>query len=80
MHQNIEIALMKTQSRAFRTSDLAEGLPSNRTLTLSTQQEWLIHNAVNVFEPQAGLETNQIFLEKPENVRLPPSNLTELER
>ncbi len=25
MHQNTEIALMKTQSRAFRTSDWAEG-------------------------------------------------------
>ncbi len=42
----------------------AEGLPSNRTMDLNTQQEWLIDNS----------------LEKPENVRLPPSNLTELER
>ncbi len=32
-----------------------------------------------VAQPQPGLECNQIFLEKPENVRLPPSNLTELE-
>ncbi len=37
MHQNIEIALMKPQSRAFRTSDWAEGSPSNMTMTLSTQ-------------------------------------------
>ncbi len=29
---------------------------------------------------QPGIKPNQIFLEKPENVRLPPSNLTELER
>ncbi len=41
-------ALMKTQSRAFWTLDWAEGSPSNRTMTLSTQQEWFIHNAVNV--------------------------------
>ncbi len=33
-----------------------------------------------VAQPQPGLEPNQIFLEKPENVSLPPSNLTELER
>ncbi len=32
---------VKTQSRAFRTSDWVEGLHSNRTMTLSTQQEWL---------------------------------------
>ncbi len=41
-------ALMKTQSRAFRTSDWAEGSPSNRARTLSTQQEWLIDNSVEV--------------------------------
>ncbi len=50
MHQNIEIALIKTQSRAFRTSHWTEGSPSNRTMTLSTQQEWLIDNSVNVLE------------------------------
>ncbi len=33
-----------------------------------------------VARPEPELEPNQIFLEKPENVRLPPSNLTELER
>ncbi len=33
-----------------------------------------------VAQPQPGIEPNQIFLEKPENVCLPPSNLTELER
>ncbi len=31
-------------------------------------------------QPQPGLDPNQIFLEKPENVRLPSSNLTELKR
>jgi len=50
MHQNNKIALMKTQSREFRTSDWAEVLPSNRTMDLNTQEEWLIHNAVNFFE------------------------------
>ncbi len=34
--------------RAFRTSDWAEGSPSNRTMTINTQQEWLIDNSVNV--------------------------------
>ncbi len=75
---------MKTQSRAFRTSDWAEGSSSNSAMTPSTQQEWLIDNSVNVFEwPSQSLgclEPNQIILEKPENVCLPPSNLTELER
>ncbi len=32
-----------------------------------------------VAQPQPGIEPNQILLEKPENVCLPPSNLTELE-
>jgi len=31
-----------------------------------------------VAQPQPGIEPNKIFVEKPENVRLPPSNLTEL--
>ncbi len=33
-----------------------------------------------VAQPEPELEPNQIFLEKPEKVHLPPSNLTELER
>ncbi len=32
-----------------------------------------------VVQPQPGLECNQKYLEKPENVHLPPFNLTELE-
>ncbi len=59
--KNIEIALMKTQSRAFRTSVWAEGSLSNRTMTLSTQQEWLIDNSVNVLEwPSQSLGLNPI--------------------
>ncbi len=33
-----------------------------------------------VAQPQPGIKPSQIFLEKPENVHLPPSNLKELER
>ncbi len=46
----------------------------------STQQEWLLDNCKCPSVAQPGIEPNQIFLEKPENVCLPPSNLTELER
>ncbi len=46
---------MKTQSRAFRTSDWAECSPSNRTMDLNTQQEWLIDNPW-VVQPQPELE------------------------
>ncbi len=86
MHQNIETALMKTQSRAFRTSDWAEGSSSNSTMTPSTQQEWLIDNSVNVFEwPSQSLgclEPNQIILEKPEHVSAPiqPDRAWEVKR
>ncbi len=52
---------MKTQSRAFRTSDWAEGSPSNRTMDLNTEQEWLIDNSVNVLEwPSNSLGLNPI--------------------
>ncbi len=61
MHKNIEIALMKTQSRVFRTSDWEEGLPSNRTMTLSTQLKWLKGNSVNVLEwPSHSLGLNPV--------------------
>ncbi len=46
----------------------------------STLQEWLLDNCKCPSVAQPGIEPNQIFLEKPENVCLPPSNLTELER
>ncbi len=46
MHQNIEIALVQSIQNLRR----AEGSPSNRTMTLNTQQEWLIDNSVNVLE------------------------------
>ncbi len=50
-----------------------EGLPSNRTMDVNTQKEWLKDNFVCpwVAQPEPELEPNQIFLEKPENVCLP---------
>ncbi len=48
-------------------------------MDLNTQQEWLIHN-LYMTQLQPEIEPNQIFLEKPENVCLLPSNLKELER
>ncbi len=58
---NIEIALMKTQSRAYRTSDWTDVSPSNRTMTQSTQQVWLIDNSVNILEwPSHSLGLNPI--------------------
>ncbi len=54
-------SLMKTQSRAFRTSDWAEGSPSNRTMNLNTQQEWLKGNSVSVLEwPSHSLGLNPV--------------------
>ncbi len=38
----------------------AEGSPSNRTMDLNTQQEWLIHNAVNVLEWPSHMGLNPI--------------------
>ncbi len=81
MHPNIEIALIKTQSRAFRTSDWAEDLPSNRTMNLNTQQEWLIHNSVNVLEwPSQSLSLNPIKYFWRNMKMSAPSNMTDLER
>ncbi len=66
---------MKTQSRAFRTSDWAEGSPSNRTMTLSTQQESIIDNSVNVLEwPSQSLSLNPIKLKFKFNIIKKKSN------
>ncbi len=43
-------SLDESPVQSIQNLRLAEDLPSNRTMTLNTQQEWLIHNAVNVFE------------------------------
>ncbi len=75
--------LMKTQSRAFRTSDWAEGSPSNRTMNPNYTARVAYRQLCGcpwVAQPQPGIKPSQIFLEKPENVCLPQSNLTELER
>ena len=78
---------MKTCSRALRTSDWVEGLPSNRTMILSTQPR----------QCRSGFGTSLNVLERPSQSRdlnpiehlwrdmkiavqwLSPSNLTELE-
>ncbi len=72
MHQNIEIALMKTQSKAFRTSAWTEGSPSNRTMTPNhTARVAYTKLCECPCHPQPGIKPSQIFLEKPENVHLP---------
>ncbi len=58
----ISRALIKTHTRAFRTSDWAEGLPSKRTLTIRTQQKWLIHNAVNQWCSRGHMQVYAICL------------------
>ncbi len=83
MHQNIERALMKTQSRAFRTSNWAEGSPSNWTMTPNHTARVAYRQLCEcpwVAQPQPGLEYNQIFLEKPENVHLPHPTWQSLRR
>ncbi len=75
---NIEIALMKTQSRAFITRfTFQQDKDPKHTPRVAYRQ---LCECPWVAQPQPGIECNQIFLEKPENVRLPPSHLTELER
>ncbi len=71
MYQNIEIALMKTQSREFRISDeqkvyIPTGQwPYKHTARVAYTQ---LCECLWVAQPEPGLEPNQIFLEKPENV------------
>ena len=80
--QSTERSLMKTCSRALRTSDWVKGWPSNRTMTLSTQPR----------QPRSGFGTSLwMSLSGPARAwtwtqseiavqRCSPSNLTELER
>ena len=86
MEQSTEIPSMKTWSRALRTSDWAEGSPSNRTMTLSTQpRQCRRENSVNVLEwPSQSPDLNPIEhlwrdLKMAVHRRC-PSNLMELER
>ncbi len=62
---------MKTRVQSIQNLRRAEGSPSNRTMDLNTQQEWLKGNVIEchwVAQPQPGIKPSQIFLEKPENV------------
>ncbi len=64
----------KPSPELLRTSDWAEGLPSNKTMTLSTQlkvtKEWLHNNSVTVLEwpsQSPWLKPNWASLERPKN-------------
>ena len=59
----VQRSLMKTCSRALRTSDWGDGLPFNRTMTLSTQprQRSGFGTSLNVLEwPSQSLDLNLI--------------------
>ena len=64
--QSAEISLIKTWLRVVRTSDWAEGSPSNRTdndtkHTAKTVHEWLRDNSVNVLDwPSQSPDLNPI--------------------
>ncbi len=83
MHQNIEIALMKTKSRLQSIQNLRLGRrftlqqdnDPNHTARVAYTQRC---ECLWVAQPQPGLEPNQIFLKKPENMRLPPTSPNEL--
>ncbi len=47
---NYRDSLKENPVQSIQNLRRAEGSPSNRTVTLNTQQVWLIHNSVNVFE------------------------------
>ncbi len=49
----------------------AEGSPSNRTMTISTHQEWLIDNSVDVLEWPSQNPIKYFWRKLPENVCLP---------
>ncbi len=87
MEQSTEIFSMKTCSTALRTSDWAEGSPSNMTMkhTAKVTQEWLRDISVNPLEwPSQGPDLNptkHLWRDLKMAVhRRSPSNLTELER
>ncbi len=69
MYQNIEIALMKTQSREFRISDGQKVyIPTGQWPYTARVAYTQLCECPWVAQPEPGLEPNQIFLEKPENV------------
>ncbi len=88
MRPSTGISWTKTFSRVLRTSDWAEGLPSNKTMTLSTQlnnegvASQQLRDCSWMAQPEPWLKPNWASLERPKmavHQRL-PSNLTELER
>ncbi len=70
MHQNIEMNENPVQS--IQNLRRAESLPSNRTMDLNTQQEWLIDNNWDWTQANISEGTYGVW-------SLPPSNQTELE-
>ncbi len=73
MRPSTGISWTKTFSRVLRTSDWAEGLPSNKTMTLSTQlnnegvASQQLRDCSWMAQPEPWLKPNWASLERPKN-------------
>ncbi len=84
MHQNIEMKTLKENQvqgiqnlRLGKRFTFQQDSDPKHTARVAYRQ---LCECIWVAQPLPELEPNHIFLEKPENVHLPPTNLTELER
>ncbi len=81
MRPSTGISWTKTFSRVLRTSDWAEGLPSNKTMTLSTQLKWRRSGFTTtpfcswMAQPEPWLKPNWASLERPKNGCPPTFNI-----